>query len=104
MAREREVLMRSLDRNDGPHSDEDVDAVMARVSDIEDPIIASEATTLAEATTKLQVAPIGARWASDESNRRERWLGLRYYASVGLVVAGTVLQLYSTWPLGRSPA
>ena len=41
---------------------------------------------------------IGAMWASDETERREWWLARRYYASIGLVMIGTLLQIVSTWP------
>ena len=46
---------------------------------------------------------IHARRVRNETNRGEWWLGLRYYASVGLVVVGTLLQLYASWPSGHPP-
>lgn len=41
---------------------------------------------------------IGARWASDDTRRREWDLRYRYYIGVALIIVGTILQVVAGWP------
>jgi hypothetical protein len=42
---------------------------------------------------------VGARWGGDDTDREEKRLRVRYAIATALVLIGTALQVYATWPI-----